>query len=144
MRRPAPTSGWLCEVCGGEFAKDEVYDDRGRIICKRCYGGAQGYPGSGPQLAPRFRERYDYPPDVPTHLAEAILVTLFCCVPFGIVAIVFAAQVSGKLTGGDYEGARQASQNAATWSWVAFGCGLAVGALYFFAMMAVGPGGLIR
>jgi len=36
---------------------------------------------------------------------QAILCTLFCCLPFGIVAIVFAAQVDGKLAAGDYNGA---------------------------------------
>jgi len=72
-----------------------------------------GYPGGG------F-------PVVPNYLVQAILVTLFCCMPFGIVAIVFAAQVNTKLQIGDYAGALNASKNAKTWSWVAFGCGLAV------------------
>ena len=31
---------------------------------------------------------------------QAILVTLFCCLPFGIVAIVFAAQVDSKVAAG--------------------------------------------
>ena len=63
---------------------------------------------------------------VPSHLAPAILVTLLCCLPFGIVAIVFAAQVNGKLQAGDYEGALRASNNAKTWCWVSFGAGLVI------------------
>lgn len=63
-------------------------------------------------------------PDVPTYLLPAILVTLFCCQPFGIVAIVFAAIASSKLSSGDYQGAMDSSQNASRWCWLAFWCGL--------------------
>ena len=49
---------------------------------------------------------------VPNHLTQAILVTIFCCLPAGIVSIVYAARVNGKVTVGDTAGAREASQNA--------------------------------
>ena len=35
--------------------------------------------------------------DVPNYLVWAILATIFCCIPFGIVAIVYSSQVSGHL-----------------------------------------------
>jgi len=63
-------------------------------------------------------------PQVPTHLAQAILTTLFCCLPCGIVSIVYASQVNGKLYSGDYHGALEASNKANTWAWIAFGSGL--------------------
>jgi hypothetical protein len=79
------------------------------------------------------------PGSVPTYLAQAILCTLFCCLPAGIVAIVYAAQVNGKLAAGDYPGAALASKNAKTWTWVSFGIGLAVIAIYFVVVVvAVG------
>lgn len=59
-------------------------------------------------------------PNIPSYLAHSILVTLFCCVPFGIVAIVYAAQVSSKLAAGDYQGAMNASNSAKMWCWIAF------------------------
>jgi hypothetical protein len=62
---------------------------------------------------------------VPNYLVQAILVTIFCCLPFGIVAIVFAAQVNGKLAAGDYAGAGETSRKAKLWCWVSFGVGLA-------------------
>ena len=71
-------------------------------------------------------------PGVPTYLAHSILVTLFCCVPFGIVGIVYAAQVNSKLASGDYAGAVEASNKARTWCWVSFGIGLAVGLMWLF------------
>jgi hypothetical protein len=58
--------------------------------------------------------------NVPTYLTQAILVTLLCCLPFGIPAIVYAASVSGKLQAGDYEGAKVASDKAKFWSWMSF------------------------
>jgi hypothetical protein len=64
-------------------------------------------------------------PAPPNYLVWAILSTLFCCWPTGIVAIVFAAQVSSKMQAGDVEGARKASGNAKLWTWITFGIGLA-------------------
>ena len=63
-------------------------------------------------------------PEIPSYLAQAILVTIFCCLPFGIVSIVYAAQVNGKVAAGDIAGARDASEKAKTWAWVALGFGL--------------------
>jgi hypothetical protein len=69
---------------------------------------------------------------VPNYLVYSILVTIFCCVPFGIVSIVYAAQVNGKLAAGDYAGAVDASNKAKTWCWVAFGVGIVAGIFWFF------------
>jgi hypothetical protein len=60
----------------------------------------------------------------------AILTTLFCCLPFGIVSIVYASQVQGKLAAGDQQGAIKASRTARTWAWVAFGVGLVLTLFY--------------
>lgn len=35
------------------------------------------------------------------YLIPAIFATACCCLPFGIVSIVYAAQVNGKLAGGE-------------------------------------------
>ena len=42
---------------------------------------------------------------IQTYLVPAILVTLFCFLPTGIAAIVYATQVSSKRDAGDYIGA---------------------------------------
>ena len=75
-------------------------------------------------------------PYVPNYLAQAILVTLFCCIPFGIVAIVYAAQVNGKLNAGDFEGARQSSETAKTWCWISFWTGITIGVLWFLLVIS--------
>ena len=71
-------------------------------------------------------------------LVEAILVTIFCCLPFGIAAIVFAAQVNSKFDAGDYEGALKASREAAKWTKISFFTGLAVIALYLIFIFLLG------
>lgn len=53
---------------------------------------------------------------VPNRLVWAILSTLFCCLPLGIVSIVYAAQVDGKRAAGDIAGAREASSKAGMWA----------------------------
>ncbi|MDZ7288329.1 MAG: CD225/dispanin family protein [candidate division KSB1 bacterium] len=75
---------------------------------------------------------------VPNYLVQAILTTLFCCLPFGIVAIVYAAQVNSKLTAGNYAGAVEASNKAKTWCWVSFGVGLGVGLIYLLIFIGGG------
>lgn len=64
-------------------------------------------------------------PDIPTYLAQSIIVTLLCCLPCGIVAIVYSAQVNGKISAGDIAGAMDCSKKAKMWGWIAFGLGLA-------------------
>jgi hypothetical protein len=59
-------------------------------------------------------------------LVESILVTIFCCLPFGIAGIVFASQVNSKAAAGDYAGATEAARNAAKWTKIGFWVGIAV------------------
>jgi hypothetical protein len=70
-------------------------------------------------------------PSVPNYLVQAILTTVFCCLPFGIVSIVYAAQVNGKVAAGDHAGALESSGKAKMWAWISFGTGvvLAIGYL---------------
>lgn len=74
-----------------------------------------------------------------TWMAESILVTLFCCLPFGIVGIVNASKVSSLFAAGAVDAANQASADAAKWTKIGFGIGLAVWILYiiFYAVVGV-------
>ena len=64
-------------------------------------------------------------PQVTNYLWQSIVVTILCCLPFGIPAIVYAAQVNSKLAIGDLAGAQVSSSKAKFWCWMAFGFGLA-------------------
>jgi hypothetical protein len=59
-------------------------------------------------------------------LVESILATIFCCLPFGVAGIVFAAQVNSKYQNGDYAGALQASKEAGRWTRISFFIGIAM------------------
>ena len=74
--------------------------------------------------------------EIPNYLVHAILVTLFCCLPLGIPAIVFAAQVNAKAEAGDIEGAWEASRKAKTWVWASFGVGLVTTIVYLVLMLS--------
>ncbi len=95
---------------------------------------AQPAPGAGPQ-ATGHPQTVPYAAGqrhhIPNHLVWAILATLFCCLPFGIVAIVYAAQVNGHLAGGNVAAAQAASDSAKKWCWWSFASALIVMAGYF-------------
>jgi hypothetical protein len=60
-----------------------------------------------------------YPPpagQVPNnYLVWSILATIFCCIPFGIVAIVKSSQVNGLWARGRYAEAQASADSAKKW-----------------------------
>ncbi len=74
-------------------------------------------------------------------LVESILVTLFCCLPLGIVGIVNASSVNSRFDAGDYAGAERASKEAGKWTKIGFFIGLVLGILYIIFVVLLGVGG---
>jgi len=74
---------------------------------------------------------------IPNYLWQSIAVTVLCCVPFGIVAIVFAAKVDGLVARGDLAGAQAASKSAKTWVNVSVGAWVVIFVIYM-ALFAFG------
>ena len=66
----------------------------------------------------------------------AILSTLFCCLPLGIVAIINAAKVDGLYRSGDYSGAQEAADNAKKYAQDGLVIGIIWIVIYFFILMA--------
>ncbi len=82
------------------------------------------------------------PSTVPNYLIPAIL-SLFCCWPLAIVAIIFAAQVNGKVQSGDIQGAIDASKKAKLFSFISIGLGGAVILIYIvLTIVGVGMGAI--
>jgi|ERR1041384_468511 hypothetical protein len=81
------------------------------------------------------------PASVPNFLVPAII-SIFCCLPLGIVAIIFAAQVNGKVAAGDIAGAQDSAKKAKMFSYISIGLGLLGIICYvlFFLIMGVGLG----
>jgi hypothetical protein len=71
-------------------------------------------------------------------LVESILVTIFCCLPFGIVGIINAANVNSRTAVGDYDGALRASKEAGKWTKIGFFVGIGVIVLYIIAVFLFG------
>ena len=77
------------------------------------------------------------PANVPNYLIPAIL-SLFCCWPLSIVAIIFAAQVNGKVASGDIAGAADSAKKAKLFSFISIGLGLAMILFYVIFMVFLG------
>ena len=98
-----------CPTCGARN------DDNARfcVNCGQKLEEQEAMYGGGPAYAP-YGVPGGYPQHIPNYLVQAILVTIFCCLPLGIVAIIFAAQVNGKVAAGDIAGAQSSSRTART------------------------------
>ena len=89
-------------------------------------------PPAQPYAAPQQPVAPGYPQQAPptwaqppkSGLVNAIFATLCCCMPAGVVSIVYAAQVNSKWTAGDYAGAQDAAKKANMWATIAVVLGL--------------------
>src|SRR5215813_8167901 len=72
---------------------------------------------------------------VPNYMVPAII-SIFCCWPLAIAAIIFAAKVNGQVAAGDLAGAQDSSKKAKLFSFIAIGIGL-VGWILVFIFYGV-------
>lgn len=84
------------------------------------------FQGQSQYEQPRYQSSYynNRPPLPDSYLVWAVLTTICCCLPFGIVAILKANQVSGLYYRGLYDEAYLASADAKKWTLIAFFTGL--------------------
>ncbi|MBQ3363941.1 MAG: CD225/dispanin family protein [Muribaculaceae bacterium] len=89
------------------------------------------YPNQQPNDA-----QYQRPPKPDNYLVWAILTTLFCCLPFGIVSIVYSSKVDTLYYAGDYTNAQQAADKAKKWAmWSAIACAIGVTLYLMFILI---------
>lgn len=96
-------------------------------------------PNPNPYASPQAPGK-SYPAGtVKNYLVESILSLVCCGGIVAIPAIIYAAQVNGKLSAGDYHGAVEASNNAKKWLIIAVCigvvCNLVFGGLQFMVAM---------
>ena len=78
------------------------------------------------------------PPRPDNNLVWAILSTILCCLPLGIVAIIKASNVNSLYDRGDYAGAEEAAKSAKTWAmWGAISA-LIIWVLYILLVVVFG------
>ena len=100
-----------CPSCGAQYPL-------GRETCGKCLSELP------PPPPPQTKRKKAAAPEYKSYMAWAVLSTFFCCLPFGIVAIVFAAKANAYVESGNHAGARDASETARFWCWVAGVSGL--------------------
>lgn len=94
----------------------------------------QGAPGYPPQGAPGYPQQGA--PD--NYLVWAILSTVLCCLPLGIVSIIKSTQVNGLWQQGRYAEAQKSAEDAkkfAMWGAIA---GVVVAVLYIIFAVVLG------
>lgn len=77
-------------------------------------------------------------PPPSSHLVLAILTTIFCCLPLGIVSIVYASKVDSLYSVGDIAGATYNSLQARKWAYWGIGISLVGIVLYFLFAVCLG------
>ena len=124
-----------CPNCGAQNSEDATYcancgNDLQKIETPRVDVPPPPQPGTQASYSAQSPQQ-----DVPNYLVQAILTTIFCCLPLGIVSIVYAAQVNGKVAAGDHAGALESSRSARMWAWIAFAAGLVAGVGYLLLVL---------
>jgi ABC-type Fe3+ transport system permease subunit len=79
----------------------------------------------------------DKPKKPDNFLVWSILSTILCCLPLGIVAIVYSSKVDTLYSAGQYAEAEDAAKKAKTYTLIGAGVGLLV-ALIYILLIAVG------
>jgi len=80
------------------------------------------------------------PGSVPSHIGLAIFTLICCCMPLGIVSLIFASQVDGKLRAGDYAGAVESSDKAkkfAMWGIISYFILVGLIVLFYIVMIVI-------
>lgn len=94
----------------------------------------QNYPtSSGGVAASRVQ-------GVDSWLWQSIVATILCCLPFGIVGIVFAARANADIQAGNQAGAVENARKARMWTLIAAGIGVAVILLYVVFVVIIAAG----
>lgn len=147
----------VCDTCAIPH-HSECWQHNGGCTTFGCAGtGTAGVPHSEQQRSnasspayvqpqqytpPAYQQNYVAPgasvQTVRDYLTESILVTLFCCMPLGIPAIVFAAQARSKKGVGDYQGAQKAAGTARLL--VNLSLGLAIAYMVIMLLANLGSG----
>ena len=117
-----------CPDCGNQVSSEAT-------SCPNC-----GKPLNKPFEAPEAKQESNNEPPPKTWLIESILATIFCCLPFGIVGIIYAAKVESSWYAGRKEIALNASKSAKTWTLVALFSGITAVVLYIILVVIIGLG----
>lgn len=113
-----------CQFCGAE-------NPDGTRFCVSC--GKDITLGNTPEESKPAKVIYDHP-FVETHLVKAIVTAIFCFMPVGVIAIVYAVLAEDKKNSGNIDAARRNAQQANKWANIA----LIIGIVLTIGMLVIG------
>lgn len=116
-----------CKNCGQQLNENQQH-------CDACGSTAEAPRVTPPSMDGFQAGGYTGSPS-PTYLVPSILVTIFCCQIFGIIAIVYSAIAMGKNSSSDFIGAMESAKKAKMWCWLGFGVGFVIVILYAALMV---------
>lgn len=127
----------FCVNCGAPVPPPSYSDNANNNNQYSQYSQQQQY-SQQPQYSQQYAQQPQHPmePKPKNYLVLAILATLFCCLPFGIVSIIFSSKVNNLWDSGDYAGAQDASNKAKTWVIVSAIVGFIANIIVFFGAIA--------
>lgn len=130
-----------CPRCGKPLVEQNVQPNNHNIhFCPNC-----GKPNSlnatfcascGKPLTSQPEEKPTQNTCPPSYLVWSILTTILCCLPFGIISIVFANKVEKLWYMGQYKEAQNASEKAKIWA-IASAASSAVIFFFWFIFMII-------
>lgn len=106
----------FCRNCGAQIPD-------GTNFCPYC---GSNQTAAGPE--PLVRHQQGEKPS--TYLVLSIIVTILCCLPFGIIGIIYASKVDSCWNAGNFDEARENSRKAKTWALVGLVLGFVTYLIY--------------
>ena len=119
------------------YGTGQTYSDQ---TSDQQYGGNQGQTSYQNQM-PYQNQAPQTPINWVPYLVLSIICTLCCCLPFGIVGIVYAAKINSSMAAGNYEEAKNAAKSAKIWIIASAVVGLIVEVIYIIFAFIGGVGG---
>ncbi len=98
-------------------------------------GGQPNYPGGQPNYPGGQPGGYQPGPPPSNNLVWAILTTILCCLPFGIVSIVQATKVNGLWAQGQTAAAQEAADAAKKWAIIGAIVGVVLNVLWIILLI---------
>ena len=133
-----PENSRFCTNCGTPIPEEpQPQQEYTQPEPQQAY--TQPQPQTNPQPEPQPSVNPQPTGPKPTsYLVLAILSTIFCCLPFGIVSIVMASKVDSLWNAGRYMESQDASRKARNWAIAAILTSVVIAILYFVFILLVG------
>ncbi len=138
----APDTYVWCEGMAEWKPASEVEEVRAAMVASVSSQTPPPFSGASvppvPPVKPQYAQQAPPAESPKTWLVESILVTVFCCLPFGIVGIIKASEVNSAMSRGDYAAAAKSSKEAGKWTKIGFWCAIIGYILYFGSIVILG------